>query len=358
VRDRPGSRWTFAIGLLSALSMLSWSSGFAQPTAAEDASAPIHVQVTAANRDAAASAQVHYHITRARTEAGATAALNGPESLSADKLRAGRMMAMRQIARVPSPGFYPANLAFFAGLTIQSAVLHNVYLGCADGSCWGNPLGFEKDLVKSRFIHLVDQYVGSTASRRYTVGAEMPMGAVASNCSTASMCTGGDIIAIAFAASAVGGAGPGHIYHIFLPQGVDTCANLIGCYSPDNPAQFTFCGYHAWANAGGKTTYFTVEPYQDVPGCAVAVPGQNEQIVNSTDSVLSHETFETLTDPDGDAWFNVNSLNEFEAEIGDVCQGPPNMAGEAIVPSFAINGHLYSIQLEYSNKYRACSASP
>ncbi len=233
------SRSIPALILLAALSMTltSYTVGVAQDAGHDEPSpSPIELGVTAADRDAAATAQVHYHITPARTDAGAAAALNGPDSLAIAKLAAQRAAASlsRRIGAVPSPGFYPANLAYSSGKTIQSTVMHNVYLGCADGSCWGNPLGFEKDLVKSRFIHLIDQYVGSMADQRYAVGAEMPMGAVASNCSSAGLCTGGDIIAIALAASAAGGAGGGHLYHIFLPQGVDTCAKASDAIHPTN----------------------------------------------------------------------------------------------------------------------------
>ena len=69
-------------------------------------------------------------------------------------------------------------------------------------------------------------------------------------------------------------SGYGNILHIFLPQGVDTCFDLSPvCYSPDNPPTFAFCGYHASVlfNDIGHIL-FTVQPYQNVPGCQVATP--------------------------------------------------------------------------------------
>jgi hypothetical protein len=330
--------------------------------------APTGLKVTAADRAAAASAEFRYHLTPARTDAGASAALNGPEPLSLDKLAAARATAeavQPLLSKVPQPGFYPADLSFFDGNTIKTAVFQNVYLGCADGNCWGNPQRFEQDLVKSRFLHVVDKYVGATANNRYSVGTEMTPGSVASNCTSSSFCSQIDIMAIALAASATGGTGKGHLYHIFLPQGTDTCfAGNTQCYSPANLSTFTFCGYHGAVTSGPSTTYFTVQPYQDVDGCAVSTLSPappNGQQADSTNSVLSHEIFESLTDPDlGSGWLAINSLNELGFEIADECQGPPDDSGhfDALVPVFAINGHRYKIQLEYSNKYHACSASP
>jgi hypothetical protein len=360
--------------LLAAVSMVSMpcATAFAQQ-------APVALHVTAADRAAAASATFRYHLTPARTPAGATATRNGPQPFSLDTVAAGHNAAATDTAatvrplltKVHRPGFYPADLTFIAGLfggtlsanTIVSAVMQNVYLGCADGSCWGDPQGFEQDLVKSRFLRLVNKYVGSHAKNRYSVGTEIVAGSVGSNCTNPGFCSENDIIAIALAASASGGAGKGHMYHIFLPAGTDTCfAGDTICYSPDNLSTFGFCAYHGAVVSGLGTTYFTVEPYQDVAGCAVSTQDStppNGQLADSTDSVLSHEIFETLTDPDlGSGWLALNSLNELGFEIGDECQGPPDNASNALVPIVKVHGNPYKVQLEYSNKYHACSERP
>ena len=122
---------------------------------------------------------------------------------------------------------------------------------------------------------------------------------------------------------------------MFLPKGVDTCFDLTNiCYSPDNPPSFVFCAYH------GSVTFsdighvlITVEPFQNVNGCSVATPSPNGALVDSTANVLSHELFESITDPDPPGtvtdivngkfgWIALNSLIEFGAEIGDICEGP------------------------------------
>jgi hypothetical protein len=76
------------------------------------------------------------------------------------------------------------------------------------------------------------------------------------------------------------------------------------------------------------------------------------------DSTLSHELFETITDPDGDAFRALSSLDLFGFEIGDVCQPSGNDKGEFLVPTFRVNGHRYAIQLEYSNHGHGCFSRP
>lgn len=49
------------------------------------------------------------------------------------------------------------------------AIYMNPNGACTIASCWGDPEGFLNDLGKSDFIHVVDQYTGSTADDRYTV---------------------------------------------------------------------------------------------------------------------------------------------------------------------------------------------
>ena len=117
-----------------------------------------------------------------------------------------------------------------------------------------------------------------------------------------------DLIAILHGVVAkTGASGYGHIYHLFLPPGVDTCFdppdNNI-CYSPDNFATFAFCAYHdsvTYTDLGH--VLFTVEPWQGPgSGCEDSPVGApNSQLIDSTDDTLSHELFETISDPDGDA---------------------------------------------------------
>jgi hypothetical protein len=129
------------------------------------------------------------------------------------------------------------------------------------------------------------------------------------------------------------------------------------CYSPDNPATFVFCAYH------GSVTFsdighvlFSIEPFQNVTGCQAGAPNPNGMLADSTNSVLSHELIETITDPDGNAWIANNSLVASGSEIGDLCErGVPSGKPFFDDPILLLNGRKYQLQLEYSNRFHACS---
>ena len=68
--------------------------------------------------------------------------------------------------------FAPTDLSFHGGPVIINAQQSFIFLNCSL-SCWGNPFEFLSDLfigVNIPFIHIVDQYVNSTASGRYISG--------------------------------------------------------------------------------------------------------------------------------------------------------------------------------------------
>jgi hypothetical protein len=260
-------------------------------------------------------------------------------------------------AALPQPGFFPADLSYHGGPVIRTAKNNPVYFDCPAGptACWGDPATFLRDLNHSVFVHLADQYIGSTATLRYPLG-----NAVSINQTLQTNVLGqNDILAIVHAAAAKLSVQNSYsnIFHVFLPRGVDTCFDLTSiCYSPDNPSSFFFCAYHGavWFNDIGHIL-FSVEPYQNVPGCQVATPTPNGALVDSTASVLSHEFFETITDPDLNAWFSEASLIEWGEEIADICEPIGNAQGQFLDPVFLVNGKNYKIQLEYSNKFHACT---
>jgi hypothetical protein len=330
------------------------------PVGAQESGAPRQpVGVTAANHAAAqAATRLGYHILPPRLPGTMPRSFGTPPALSeADPalpyLR--RPSAPAESApglsagpAAPTVGFYPADLSNPGnGPVLVSTQSHSLYvnLNCAAGQCPGNPDGFLADLGASATIHLVDQYVGSSAPNRYTVG---PAGAIGYPLGTNTLGEN-DIVAIVHAGALAFGAGGGHIYHVFLPPGVDTCVGQPpACYSPDNPSTFAFCAYHTAVNFRDLgVVLYTVEPYQAVSGCAVPAGSPNGVLADSTYSTLSHELFETITDPiPPQSWVARTTFPVFGAEIGDLCQGPHAVLN--------LNGHLYELQLEYSNLFHAC----
>jgi hypothetical protein len=302
----------------------------------------LQLEVEAADQAAASSiSHFWYRVLPANTKA----ARSVPRTILSNK-------QPRSLPAVPNPGFYPADVTFHGGKIVQNAEQHLVYFDCSIGpsKCWGNPARFLEDLSKSAFVHLVDQYVGTNTSHRYPVGTSVSI-----NQPLQTFVLGqNDILAIVHAAAAKLGLKGGYtdIVHVFLPEDVDTCIDLTNiCYSPDSPPSFVFCAYHGSVDFSdiGHVLY-SVEPFQDVSGCQVSSPSPNGQLVDSTASVLSHETFEVITDPDGDAWWADKTLNEQFAEIADICEPFATSA-----PVLIVNGKKYKLQLEYSNKYHACT---
>ena len=255
--------------------------------------------------------------------------------------------APNQGLATPTPYYYPFQLGYHGGTTITAATQYNIYLGCAasNGSCWGNPSTFESNLNNSTFISLAGQYVGGSPTGKYP-----PSGSWCYNLSAVgSYLAYSDIVNWMNACyNALGKhVGTGVFYHIFLNQGIDTCmADGVTCYSPDGKhGSFAFCGYHTYTTIGGVPVFFTVEPYQAVNGCY----GNGANLVNATANVLSHETFELITDPALNAWYGVLFNNTAGAEIGDICVWH--------LYTFPVNATNYTIQLEYSNTYGACTVS-
>lgn len=268
-----------------------------------------------------------------------------------------------EVPALKMPYFYPADVSKGTGVTLPGAMNHAVYVNY-NGSIaanWGNPEAFLSDLFKDKFIHVTDQYTGRTSAGRYSVGA---------NASVNYPLYGNVLyehelwaIVHSVARGKGFGSGIGHIYHIFLPKGMDTCLDeKLQCYAPDNPSAWVFCAYHDAIDFGPSdigVVFFTVEPFQAVDGCAVANPYANSKLIDSTNSSLSHETFETITDPlPPTGWINITTYPEAGNEIADECQPPQNSLGNFMERIFPINGKRYQVQLEYSNTYHACVAQP
>jgi hypothetical protein len=317
---------------------------------------------------AATATNVHRHALRANTPAGqamSASALSVPHTASA---------ALAPVASAPDSGGprYPGDLTYNGGAVVVSMENHAIYLhpkgGCTIAGCWGNPERFLRDLGKSEMIHIVDQYTGSTANNRYTVAEE------ATNVNYTpppKPFTDNDMVALVHAVVVSESedhryeTGYGNEYHIFLPPGQDECfdSTFTVCYSPDNPASWIFWAYHGSADFSdiGHVLY-SVEPFQNVSGCNVEPGTPNGQLVDSTNDVLSHETFETITDPDGTAWFNDFSQSLFQQEIGDECSFLAfNAAGMFLgfnPSNVTLNGNKYAIQPEYNNADHACTTKP
>jgi len=273
----------------------------------------------------------------------------------------------------------PTDMTYQGGPTVQSAQFFDFYLNCPtnDQTCWGNPEQFQTDLFADSFpgfIHITDQYTGSSGENRYALGpAFADFGSLISSglcpvhngINTCGLTATQAAVHAVLVAAFPGGGGYSNVYNLFFSQGLDVCMEdtFQNCYSPGGNHRFVFCAYHGsfdTTDATGAPVHavFNVEPFQDVPGC------QNNFIVNSslidsTNSTLEHEVFELISDPDLNAWWDNLAAVIPGSGVVRALQG--NEIGDICVQNFfglVLNGNLYSSQLEYSTLSHACSAGP
>jgi len=268
------------------------------------------------------------------------------------------------LASLPAPPagtfFYPDLVAKVAstGKTIASAAHHPIYLNCPSTptTCWGGPAAFLGNLDASSMLHLTDQYTGSTTNGRFTLGTQFTATeTIFAGTSGVPTLGENDVLGLVHSAAKIAGTGYGHIYHLFIPKGVDTCMDEGPCYSPDNANTFVFCAYHFAVKFSdlASPVYYTVEPYQGpltapLLSCAVPTGTPNGQLIDSMATSLLHETFETITDPDITTGYR--AANSSFGEVGDLCEG--------FLFGVSLNGKTYAVQAIYSDTYQACATTP
>lgn len=142
-----------------------------------------------------------------------------------------------------------------------------------------------------------------------------------------------------------------HQYLVYTPAGFGSCFNQSGsqgCYDKSGG----YCAYHHFGSAVVKSTLYANEPYGDVTGCNNGFSHPNNSPADPTISTTSHEVNETITDPNGDAWYDAAGY-----ENGDECAyvfGSPLGSTSSGDYNQKINGNKYFTQLEPSNKGQSC----
>jgi hypothetical protein len=141
-------------------------------------------------------------------------------------------------------------------------------------------------------------------------------------------------------------AGPNTEFFLFTAKGIGSCLSSSEC-------AFTYyCAYHSWIGSGSSVILYANMPYADtVPSACGTGQRPNGNDADDTINVTSHEHNETITDEQGNAWYDLAGY-----EDGDKCAW---IFGAASGPNGAeynqtINGHHYYLQEEYSNHDRTC----
>lgn len=263
---------------------------------------------------------------------------------------------------------HTSNLQYFGGALLKTAKVYNAFVDSTP-SAFAAVAQFEQRLSRSNLIHVSDQYVKATSFNRYDWGGDVSV-------SYPAVTTLGDndlLLIIHAVAAGVAGGGLGHIYNIFLPKGLNYCSTgtllpVGACTASLTSPNPSFCAFHgAVVFSDIHDTLFTVQPYTDPSFCSVngftqnpAGATPNGLQADSQFSQLSHELFETITDPNpGTGWINPNPF--YQPEIGDLCAyvtGSFNSMGFVVPQNTTLYGKVYRIQFEYSNKQIGCANSP
>ncbi|HEY1564837.1 MAG TPA: hypothetical protein VGF72_09160, partial [Gaiellaceae bacterium] len=143
------------------------------------------------------------------------------------------------------------------------------------------------------------------------------------------------------------------MFFILTPDHVGSCFDGSDQECTTN----TFCAYHSgFEDSSSAPVLYANQPYDGtISGChSRAGEGfPNDPVVDATINAVSHEHIETITDPWGDAW-----LDSGGDEIADICVTkfgtPLGTAPNGQPYNQLINGHEYSLQLEYSNEGSTC----
>jgi hypothetical protein len=289
----------------------------------------------------------------------ASGQLASPPILPDCDQRPARVPANVSAKAIPATCFNGCGVMNYNGGPVVTQTTHTFYFLNCSINCFtdqGDPYGFLKDFFNSNFVHVTDQYMEPSVlktSGRYTTSSQgfQWTQAVAHTIHDSDVQAFiVNLIKVQFPSG--GGGGYQAMYTLFLAAGQDLCFNnSTQCYCPDNNCgggTFVFCAYHGSfdsTDAVGQPMHviYQAMPYQNVSGCQTT-GGPNGILADSTNSVLSHEITETITDPDPNTGWTRNSDGN---EIGDICfnirQNP-----------MYLNANAYDIQPEYSNAAQNC----
>jgi hypothetical protein len=132
-----------------------------------------------------------------------------------------------------------------------------------------------------------------------------------------------------------------------------TAKNIGSCVTSSECSFTYYCAYHSWFGSGSSVTLYANMPYADTaPQDCDAESHPNGDDADATINVTSHEHNETITDEQGNAWYDLEGYENgdkcawnFGSQIGSTSSGSYNQL---------INGNPYELQQEYSNAHRNC----
>lgn len=99
-------------------------------------------------------------------------------------------------------------------------------------------------------------------------------------------------------------------------------------------------------------THYATLPYagDSLEGCATKVTPNNDWATDSEINMLSHESLEMVTDPDGTGWTDAAGY-----EMADKCELQYGPSVSSWGADLVVNGYAYSVQEEWSNAGGGCA---
>lgn len=139
------------------------------------------------------------------------------------------------------------------------------------------------------------------------------------------------------------------VFFVILPQNVGSCLDSTMCTQPGG-----FCAYHSqiFLATGGEILYANIPYAAGLLGCG-SIASPNGDDADAAISLVSHEHSEAITDPNGDAWYDV-----LGRENGDICRYNYGTAlGATVYGRFdqVIGTGVYETQTEWSNTSASCA---
>jgi hypothetical protein len=137
-------------------------------------------------------------------------------------------------------------------------------------------------------------------------------------------------------------------FFLFTAKGIGSCNGTSCAFS-------NYCAYHGWSGSGSSVILYANQPYADTVPAACDTGSSYHPNGNDADATLnvtSHEHNETITDEQGNAWYDNAGY-----ENGDKCAwifGAVNGSTAYGNYNQTINGNHYWLQEEYSNATRSC----
>jgi IPT/TIG domain len=151
-----------------------------------------------------------------------------------------------------------------------------------------------------------------------------------------------------------------HEYFMLTPPGVESCFEATGSICSAGSTSPVYCAYHSSISLTGGPLIYADDPFvTGVFGCDDGEHPNEKPSDGALEGGLSHEHNESITDPEGNAWYG----GPEGEENGDKCRTfaesseygtPLGTAPDGSRYNQVINSHLYWYQQEWSNEGSKC----